>query len=161
MERKTAGEQAGMGDFNISDVECRVVEYLSTEYEQCADLRDRELRRPLGMTLSQQERAGDALGVHAAAIHHGVVIACASIWNHSVAVTQIRQVAVEPELRGMGVGRIIMSFAEDRAMASGSRKALVHARCVVVPFYQRIGYRIEGEEFMEVGIPHRLMLKDL
>jgi len=31
----------------------------------------------------------------------------------------------------------------------------------VVAFYERLGYRAEGPEFLEAGIPHRAMRKPL
>jgi predicted GNAT family N-acyltransferase len=36
---------------------------------------------------------------------------------------------------------------------------MMHARKTAVPFYERIGYQVAGEEFLEVGIPHYEMRK--
>jgi predicted GNAT family N-acyltransferase len=55
-----------------------------------------------------------------------------------------------------------MIFAENIARDLGYRKS-VHA-CpdrTAVGFYQKLGYSINGEEFMEVTIPHYVMEKSL
>ncbi len=35
----------------------------------------------------------------------------------------------------------------------------MHARSYAIPFYSKNGYTSQGEEFLEVGIPHKIMLK--
>jgi predicted GNAT family N-acyltransferase len=37
----------------------------------------------------------------------------------------------------------------------------LHARATAIDFYKRLGYSVCSEEFTEVGIPHRIMRKQL
>jgi ElaA protein len=37
------------------------------------------------------------------------------------------------------------------------RVAVLHAQTAVIPFYERLGWRAQGPEFDEAGIPHRKM----
>ena len=53
------------------------------------------------------------------------------------------------------------SFYEQEARATGIKKIEFHARKTAVKFYQKLGYHLEGEEFLEVGIPHFKMEKNL
>jgi predicted GNAT family N-acyltransferase len=38
---------------------------------------------------------------------------------------------------------------------------VVHARDVAVGFYERLGYQSVGEPFVEIGLPHQTMEKEL
>jgi hypothetical protein len=38
---------------------------------------------------------------------------------------------------------------------------MMHARSTAIPFYERLGYRIEGGEFVQQTIPHVIMVKDI
>ena len=48
---------------------------------------------------------------------------------------------------------------ERAAAAQGSERVYLGAQVTAVPFYERLGYRVFGEPFVEAGIPHRLMEK--
>jgi predicted GNAT family N-acyltransferase len=54
-----------------------------------------------------------------------------------------------------------MIFAENIARDLGYKKLCMHARKTAVGFYQKLGYGIAGEEFVEVTIPHFIMEKAL
>ncbi|GAA5134945.1 hypothetical protein GCM10023213_07420 [Prosthecobacter algae] len=50
---------------------------------------------------------------------------------------------------------------EEVLQREGVRQFTLHARSSVLGFYSRLGYLPVGEEFTEVGIPHRKMVKEL
>lgn len=136
--------------------------YKSSEYFEAVALRDRELRRPLGMVLSQDEIDRDCGALHVVGYSDSVLVACASVWNTADESTaQIRQVVVAPGFRGMGLGRQIMKACENHASGLGKTQVILHARNTVVEFYARLDYVISGAPFEEVGIVHRLMVKSL
>ena len=74
---------------------------------------------------------------------------------------QLRQMAVPDNLQGKGIGASMMSFAELVARDKGFKKLLMHARKTAVGFYEKLGYKVAGDEFVEVTIPHYLMEKKL
>lgn len=71
------------------------------------------------------------------------------------------RVAVRRALRQHGIGRALMRALEDEARAAGHTEIALNAQVAVVDFYERQGYRAEGAEFLEAGIPHRAMRKRL
>jgi predicted GNAT family N-acyltransferase len=71
------------------------------------------------------------------------------------------RVAVLEDFRGHGVGRALMSVVEANARAQGLRTVFVHAQQAAVPFYERIGYVAGGAQFLEAGIPHVAMHKNV
>jgi predicted GNAT family N-acyltransferase len=54
-----------------------------------------------------------------------------------------------------------MEAIEAEADRSGRRELLLAAQVRALPFYERLGYRAEGPEFLEARIPHRMMRKRL
>jgi ribosomal protein S18 acetylase RimI-like enzyme len=74
---------------------------------------------------------------------------------------RLRQMAVLNDLQGKGIGRALMSFAENLARDRGYKKMSMHARKNTVKFFEKMGYRPVGEEFIEITIPHYVMEKRL
>ncbi|MBL8040446.1 MAG: GNAT family N-acetyltransferase, partial [Chthonomonas sp.] len=64
-------------------------------------------------------------------------------------------------LQGSGIGALMVAESERMARELGFARMVLHARETAVGFYLRLGYACEGESFEEVGIPHRLMQKEL
>ena len=62
--------------------------------------------------------------------------------------------------RGKGYGRRIMDAAEDVARERfGVSSIMLHSQTQAIPFYLKCGYKITSEEFLEEGVPHRMMEK--
>ena len=76
-------------------------------------------------------------------------------------VVKIGRMAVLPDRRRFGIGRLLLDTALDFARARGARRAELSAQEYVVPFYQRAGFIAESERYEEAGIPHRWMSRDL
>ena len=72
-------------------------------------------------------------------------------------VAKAERVAVLFALRGHGIGALLMAALEQEVAAQGLPEVLLHAQVSVVPFYERLGYRGEGEVFGEAGIDHWAM----
>lgn len=69
----------------------------------------------------------------------------------------IGRMAVLPEWRHQGVGSAMLKqlllIAEQWKLA----KVFLHAQTAATGFYERHGFHLLGEEFMDAGIPHRHM----
>lgn len=76
-------------------------------------------------------------------------------------IIKMRQVAVDVQHQGKGVGKELVKFSEQFALNKGFKKIELNARETAVPFYLSLGYSIEGRSFYEVGIPHKKMFKIL
>ena len=67
---------------------------------------------------------------------------------------QIGRVAVLRDWRGMNVGdalmRAVIAEAERRGLTEQTLTAQVHATA----FYERLGFKVVSDEFLEAGIPH-------
>mgnify|MGYP001531486459 CR=1 FL=1 len=74
---------------------------------------------------------------------------------------RLMQVAVDSKYQREGVGREMVKYAEKRAREAGYSRIVMHAMLSVVHFYEKLGYRQEGDIFEENGITFARMGKDL
>ncbi|QUL57813.1 GNAT family N-acetyltransferase [Paenibacillus tritici] len=63
--------------------------------------------------------------------------------------------------RKSGLGSLIIGSLEKMAAERGLRQAKLHGQKQAEGFYQKLGYETASDVFMEDGIPHVLMVKDL
>lgn len=139
-----------------------IIGYQSPLYYQVLDLRYRVLREPLGMHFTDDQLAKEGAYLHLALVQNGRPVATLQLLTPERSDhMQMKQVAVDPELQGQGIGAALIQFAEDEARSRGVSLMFCHARENAVPFYLRQGYSIHGDEFTEIGIPHFYMEKNL
>ncbi len=133
----------------------------SPKYAQVWELREEILRKPLGMSLKNEDLRLDHIDFIMIAEHKQKVIGCLMLHHKNTNDIQLRQMAVYEEFQGKGVGRMLVEAAEKFAFEKGYHKMILHARKVAVGFYKSLGYSVSGSEFFEVGIPHFMMEKPL
>lgn len=139
----------------------RLVEHGSSEYWDTVALRDRVLRKPLGLEFTQQELLAEDGQWHLALFAGDQVMACLVLVPLDGGEVKMRQVAVDPDAQGQGLGRRLVEGSERLSRERGFGLMTLHARETAIPFYERLGYAVVGEPFTEVGIPHRKMKKEL
>lgn len=67
---------------------------------------------------------------------------------------RIGRMAVLAPWRGRGVGAAMLDALMDEARRRGFTETHLHAQSHAKDFYARHGYVVEGEEYLEAGIPH-------
>lgn len=132
------------------------------------DLRRRVLRSHLpgaGVAYPEDDRPGTVhLGVVDGA---GAVLAIATVFPEpapgrpGVPAARLRGMAVDPDHRGRGLGSLLLAAVVAHASAAGCAVLWANGRDDAVAFYQRHGWRVEGEGFESVGLPHHVLLREL
>lgn len=74
---------------------------------------------------------------------------------------RIGRMAVRADWRGRGVGRAILAQLLDAARAQGLTEVVLHAQVKAAPFYQQQGFVRQGATFLEAGIEHQTMHRQL
>lgn len=139
----------------------KVIDHDSPEYQQMIRLRDEVLRKPLGLYFDPEELSREKEDVLIGAFEEDKLIGCCLLTRHDATSCRLRQMAVSSNLQQKGVGAMLMNFAENIARERGYQTLMMHARKSAIGFYQKCGYVVEGDEFMEVTIPHYVMRKRL
>lgn len=143
------------------EITIRQIQFGSKEYGEAVELRIKILRDPLGLTLTEEQLKAEIDEYHIAAFSDRKIVGCLLLKPMSAHEIQMRQVAVDANMQKTGIGRQMVVFAEKFIADKGFARIMLHAREVVVPFYEKLGYTAEGDVFIEVTIPHRTMVKSL
>jgi predicted N-acetyltransferase YhbS len=137
------------------------IDHGTNEYLQMVQLRDMELRRPLGLTFSHDDLIKEVNDILIVCMDDDEMLGCAILTHIDIDTVRLRQMAVPLKLHGRGIGASIIGFAENIARDKGYRCITMHARDSAIGFYEKFGYRIVGEQFNEVTLPHHVMEKKL
>jgi N-acetylglutamate synthase-like GNAT family acetyltransferase len=135
------------------------IDHGSKEYLQMVNLRDNVLRRPLGLTFSHDELLLEKEEILIVCTDEEVILGCCMLVKVDDETLRLRQMAVAPNLHGKGIGASIINFAENLATDKGFKKITMHARDTAIGFYEKFGYKIIGNQFIEVNTPHHVMEK--
>ncbi len=135
-------------------------------YEQECALRDAVLLRPIGLSMEWflREYPIDARAEHFVAVFDHPsgprVVGCALLIPDypDPGVGKLMQMAVDLQRQGEGIGRRLVVELERRAFGElALREIFCHARDDAMGFYARLGWRTDGEQFTEAGVPHHRM----
>jgi ribosomal protein S18 acetylase RimI-like enzyme len=139
----------------------KLIDYGTTEYQQMITLRNDILRKPLGLSFTDDELEQEKHEILIGAFEEEKMLGCCMLVKEEEKTCRLRQMAVLNNVQGKGIGRALMLFAETIARDRGFKKITMHARKTALGFYERLGYSIAGQEFREVTIPHYVMEKNL
>ncbi|MFL5740495.1 MAG: GNAT family N-acetyltransferase [Flavisolibacter sp.] len=139
----------------------KIIDHGTAEYEQMIKLRDDILRKPLGLTFSEDELEKEKSNLHIAAYEDEQMLGCCMLVEEEPGTVRLRQMAVVNDLQGKGIGKALMQFAENLARDRGYKRITMHARKNALGFYEKMGYKKIGKEFHEITIPHFVMEKEL
>jgi len=69
--------------------------------------------------------------------------------------------AISESVRGQGLGAAVLECLEERARSRGFAVVELHAQLHAAGFYDKAGYTPYGEVYLEAGIEHLSMRKEL
>lgn len=88
-------------------------------------------------------------------------IATCRLFPKNAETIKLQRVAVKKSKRGFGYGSKLLTIAEQVAKEKGYQKIILHAQEPSLSFYEKAHYQKQGDCFLEAGIPHYLMKKEL
>jgi predicted GNAT family N-acyltransferase len=139
----------------------RTIMHGSKDYEKMIALRVRALLAPIGVPASYIQKEKEKDDVLIGAFEGDDITGCCVLTPINDELVQLRQMVVDPLWQGKKIGAAIVQFAEQEAQHRGFTTLMMHARNPVIEFYSKCGYKVDGEEFFEVGIGHHRMMKKL
>jgi len=137
------------------------IDFASKEYDQMIKLRNEILRKPLHLAFDKEELNKEKNDILIGAFEEDKMLGCCLLTRIDKERVRLRQMAVQDNLQGKGIGASMMNFAENIARDNGYKKMVMHARKTAIGFYEKLGYTVIGSEFIEVSIPHFIMEKRL
>lgn len=117
-------------------------------------LRHAVLRAPLGRPPGSEYFPFEPEALHLVARVGDAVIGCVLFHPDGRGGGRALQMAVDPAWQRRGIGRRLLLALADRLRADGLTRMTGHARLSALDLYLRLGARVIGEPYEEVGIPH-------
>jgi len=139
----------------------KMIDHGTKEYQQMVHLRMEILRKPLGLSFDAAELEREKEDILMGAFEDEKLLGCCLLTQMDKDTLRLRQMAVPNSMQGKGIGRALMIFCENVARDRGYKRLIMHARKTALGFYEKLGYRVCGDEFVEVTIPHYIMEKAL
>jgi predicted GNAT family N-acyltransferase len=137
----------------------QIIFYQSPCYFQWLTLRENLLRKPLGMKLTDKDLKNDKNEIIIGAIENKQIVGGVHLKPISTLKVKLRQMAVAEKFQNKRIGAELLKFAEQTAIMNEFAEIELHARKTAIGFYQKSGYKIIGNEFIEVSLPHYKMNK--
>ena len=137
------------------------IDHGSKEYRQMVQLRNEILRKPLGLSFKKEELEREKEDILIGAFEEDKMLGCCLLTRVDKNSVRLRQMAVQNNLQGKGIGATMLNYAENVARDSGYKTMVMHARKTVVGFYEKLDYKVTSGEFEEITIPHFIMEKKL
>lgn len=137
------------------------IDHGSSDYQKAIQLRYSILRAPLGLNFSQEDLDNEKEHIHIASFEDDDLLGCCMLTKIDQHTLQLRQMAVKANLQRKGIGESIVSFAENIGRDKGYRRIIMHARDTAIGFYEKFGYKVKGDQFIEVNLPHHMMEKNI
>lgn len=137
------------------------IDHGTKEYRQMVELRHEILRKPLGLSFKKEELDKEKDDILICTFEEDKLLGCCLLTRVDDNNVRLRQMAVQNNLQGKGIGASMLNFAENVARDAGYKNMVMHARKTALHFYEKLGYKITSDEFEEITIPHYLMEKKL
>jgi N-acetylglutamate synthase-like GNAT family acetyltransferase len=132
------------------------------DFEDYYFLRYRILRKPWNQPSGSEKDENEDDSYHAFIKFESNVLAVCRLQMNSDTVAQIRYMAVDDNAQGKGLGKLIISYQENKAKQLGAKTIILQARENAVNFYKSCGYTIKEKSFLMWNeIQHYLMEKEI
>ena len=107
------------------------------------------------------EFESEAACIHFVSYLAGLPVATVRLLPLSSELGKIQRMAVLSDYRGHYLGQTLMKEVELVAKNQGLATLQLGAQIQALPFYEKLGYNVISEEFLDANIPHKLMAKTL
>lgn len=97
--------------------------------------------------------------LHLVGYINSVPSATARIYEKASHLFKIQRVAVISSARKTGAGKKLMAELERYIRAQNAEIMILDSQDQAIPFYEKSGFSMEGDGFMDAGIPHHRMTK--
>jgi predicted GNAT family N-acyltransferase len=102
----------------------------------------------------------DPASTHIVAVRRGTIVGTCRL-RFPRGQCKLERMVVAENLRRTGIGTELLEGAEREALRQGASELILHSQREVEGFYAACGYVVEGDTFLEEGIPHVQMRKRL
>lgn len=131
------------------------------ELQACFALRREVFVDEQSIPASLEMDGQDTVARHFALRDSGKIIATCRVRRMGSA-AKIERMAVKKDYRRKGIGQELMKYVLQQLTGAGDIQLLkLSSQADAVPFYERLNFKKRGPEYMEAGLPHYDMTREL
>ncbi|SFM36521.1 Predicted N-acyltransferase, GNAT family [Psychrobacillus psychrodurans] len=131
------------------------------EYEDAVRIRRKVFVEEQDVPLHLELDEYDANAVHFVAYDGDIPFGAGRIREIEPGIGKVERVCILPDYRGRKLGNLMMQCMEDYSISAEITKLKLNAQSQAILFYEKRNYTITSPEFLEAGIPHRAMEKQI
>ncbi|OEH92350.1 GNAT family N-acetyltransferase [Bacillus solimangrovi] len=134
-----------------------------TELQKALQIREEVFVNEQGVPLEDEYDKFDDLNApaeHVIVYHNSSPVGTGRI-RYVEGVGKLERICILKPYRSMGIGKVIINALEEIAKEKEIPRVKLHGQTQAEGFYHKLGFETSSEEFMEDGIPHVLMVKEL
>lgn len=139
----------------------RFIDVNDPQYERELMLRWEVLHKPLGQPPGSERFPDEPQCMHLLALEKKKIVGCVVFCPETDNKGHLYQMAVSEEYRGQGFGRKLLAKLEQFLQKKGFLDVYLYTREDSLGFYERVGFRKEGEPVIKDGLTQFLMHKHL
>jgi predicted GNAT family N-acyltransferase len=113
-----------------------------------------------GYSLDTERDGHDYTAAHAVIYEDEIPIATGRLFIDEESRWHIGRVAVMQQARGRGVGDLLMRMLLSAAVQFSAERVYLGSQEHAVGFYEKLGFAVYGEPYLDEGQPHRHMVID-
>lgn len=139
------------------------VEFGSENYEKTVRLRDKVMRKPLGLSIENDDLSYEKNATVLAVLDGDAILGTGVFEQEDEATIKIRYVCVDSDLQKTGVGRRLIEDIENRVRKQGVKRIYMEARVSAAGFYKKLQFHEYGKVYLmkEAPVEHIYMEKRL
>ncbi|EOH99164.1 hypothetical protein UAY_01941 [Enterococcus moraviensis ATCC BAA-383] len=127
----------------------KIIDWNSEDYWIGIHLRNKLLKTSSGKEWITELPVDEKHDIHMAVMMDGAVVGTLLLSKKSQTVAQIKQVAIDDNYHGIGLGKKLLEFAEKVAELMKFQTIILTGRKQAWGFYDRFGYQSSGCEYEE------------
>ena len=131
------------------------------DQSECFAIRTEVFVEEQGVPKEEELDGLDQTSIHALARINSIPVATGRLITIDNKNARIGRMAVKIEYRRIGVASLVLDFLEEKAREKRIQHITLEAQEYVKHFYSDRGYSERGGVFLDVGIPHVKMVKEL
>lgn len=121
-------------------------------------LRQEVFVKEQGVPIQDELDEFDSDSKHIACCYNGRIVGCGRLYVDNK-VAHLGRICVLKSFRGLGLGSSLCEYLCQMAIALSCKMIELNAQIQAIHFYQKMGFKTIGNEFMDAGIPHIRMIK--
>jgi len=131
------------------------------ELEACFNIRNQVFTNEQNVDPKIERDSKEAVATHFLAFSDKMPVGTARFFKVNEDSAKISRVAVLSKYRGKQIGKVLINEIIEYSKKLGISTLILSSQSSVIEFYERFGFRVQGEEFLEANIPHYKMHLDI